>query len=145
MMSTPTEDESAFLHELEGEVKTELTEAETSYPTEDTDDTDDIPTDEWLMDPYAPRYEVSLRTLLGAIEAVEGDSSTETPQADSPNPGAAAPEPDGGRAAADDDCLALVRAADWPVGAARYERMFPGLPALDPDPEQLMGAGVSGG
>lgn len=71
-MSTPTEDESAFLHELEGEVKTELTEAETSYPTEDADG---IPTDEWLMDPYAPRYEVSLRTLLGAIEAVEGDSS----------------------------------------------------------------------
>jgi len=155
-MSTPAEDESADLRELEGEVKTELTEAD-SRPIQDASG---MPTDEWLMDPYAQRYEVSLRTLLGAIEAVEGGSSTgtpqtettqaETPQADSPkadssNPDAAAPEPDGGRAAADDDCLALVRAADWPVGAARYERMFPGLPALDPDPGQLMDAGVSGG
>src|SRR6185312_11525915 len=105
-MSTPTEDESAFLHELEGEVKTELTEAD-SRPIQDASG---MPTDEWLMDPYAQRYEVSLRTLLGAIEAVEGGSSTgtpqtettqaETPKADSPkadssNPGAAAPESDG--------------------------------------------------
>lgn len=151
-MSTPTEDQRAFLHELEGEVKTELIEAETSYPTEDGDD---IPTDEWLMDPYAPRYEVSLRTLLGAIEAVEGNSGpqsaqagtlqVETLQAETPQAAGSAPAQDGGRAAADDDCLTLVRAADGPVGAARYERMFPGLPALDPNPEQLMHAGVSGG
>ncbi|HEY7279337.1 MAG TPA: hypothetical protein VH594_25435 [Trebonia sp.] len=77
-MSTPAGD-SAFLSELEIEVRTELIVAEVGQPTvaADTGLTDTGPAVERLLDPDAEayadaeRYEVSLRTLLGAIEAVE--------------------------------------------------------------------------
>jgi hypothetical protein len=67
-MSTPTGGESAFLHELEIKVRTELAVAETGQPLEDPDG---VPTLEWLLDPDAPRYEASLSALLGAVEVLE--------------------------------------------------------------------------
>lgn len=67
-MSTPTGD-NAFLHELDLEVRTELTVAETSRPEEEID----APIDQWLADPDTQRYEIRLRTLLGAVEALEGN------------------------------------------------------------------------
>jgi len=85
-MSTPAGD-SAFLSELEIEVRTELIVAEVGQPTvaadtgpADTGPADTGPAVERLLDPDAEayadaeRYEVSLRTLLGAIEAVEDAS-----------------------------------------------------------------------
>jgi hypothetical protein len=67
-MSTPTGD-NAFLHALELNVRTELTLAETSQPWEQAVR---VPIDEWLSDPADDqRYEVSLRSLLGAVEALE--------------------------------------------------------------------------
>jgi hypothetical protein len=76
-MSTPVGD-GAFLTELEVEVRTELTVAEVSQPTVAADAR---PAVERLLDADAEsyadaeRYEVSLRTLLGAIEAVEDGSN----------------------------------------------------------------------
>lgn len=55
------------LHELEITVREELTVVESS-PLEESDDT---PTAAWRLDPDGERYEVSLRTLLGAVEAAE--------------------------------------------------------------------------
>jgi len=85
-MSIPAGD-SAFLSELEIEVRTELIVAEVGQPTvaadtgpADTGPADTGPAVERLLDPDAEayadaeRYEVSLRTLLGAIEAVEDAS-----------------------------------------------------------------------
>ena len=72
-MSTPTGD-NAFLHELELTVKEELTLAETSLPEEQADGS---PGDEWPLDPDVQRYDVVLRALLGAVEALE----------DTPGPG----------------------------------------------------------
>jgi hypothetical protein len=69
-MSTPTGD-NAFLHELELTVKEELTLAETSLPEEQADGT---PGDEWPLDPDVERYDVVLRALLGAVEALEDTS-----------------------------------------------------------------------
>lgn len=69
-MSTPTGD-NAFLHELELTVRTELTLAETSQPEEQADG---MPDDEWPPDPDVERYDVGLRALLGAVEAVEDAS-----------------------------------------------------------------------
>jgi hypothetical protein len=69
-MTTPTGD-NAFLYELELSVRTELTLAETSQPEEQADG---VPGDEWPLDPDVQRYEVNLRTLLGAVEALEDDS-----------------------------------------------------------------------
>jgi hypothetical protein len=67
-MSTPT-GSNAFLHELELTVRTELTLAETSQPYEEAVA---VPIDEWLSDPADDqRYEASLRSLLGAVEALE--------------------------------------------------------------------------
>ena len=68
-MSTPTGD-NAFLHELEISIRTELTLAETSQPEEQAD----VPITEWLPDTEEQRYEVGLRNLLGAVEAVEDGS-----------------------------------------------------------------------
>jgi hypothetical protein len=67
-MSIPTGG-NAFLHELELTVTTELTQAETGQPYEEAIA---VPIDEWLSDPAdAQRYEVGLRSLLGAVEALE--------------------------------------------------------------------------
>lgn len=68
-MSTPTGD-NAFLYELELNVRTELTLAGTSQPEIEAD----IQTVEWLLDPDAQRYEIGLRALLGAVEAMEDGS-----------------------------------------------------------------------
>jgi hypothetical protein len=77
-MSTPTGDQ-AFLHELEVTVQTELTVADTGPAPEAASG---APASEWPPDPDAERYEVRLRALLGAVEALE----------DGPAPG---PEPGG--------------------------------------------------
>lgn len=70
-MSIPTGD-NVFLHELELNVSTELAQAETGQPEEEAVG---APIDEWLLDPTdAQRYEVSLRNLLGAVEALEDGS-----------------------------------------------------------------------
>jgi len=67
-MSTPTGD-NAFLHVLELNIRTELTLVETSQPWEDAVR---VPIDQWLSDPADDqRYEVGLRSLLGAVEALE--------------------------------------------------------------------------
>jgi hypothetical protein len=69
-MSTQIGD-NAFLHELELHVRTELTQAEISQP----EDAAGIPIEQWLSDPAdAQRYEATLRSLLGAVEALEGGS-----------------------------------------------------------------------
>jgi hypothetical protein len=70
-MSIPTGD-NAFLHELELNVSTELAQAVTGQPEEEAVG---APIDEWLLDPAdAQRYEVGLRNLLGAVEALEDGS-----------------------------------------------------------------------
>ena len=70
-MSIPTGD-NAFLHELELNVRAELTRAETGQPEEEAVG---VPIGEWLLDPAdAQRYEVGLRNLLGAVEALEDGS-----------------------------------------------------------------------
>ena len=69
-MSTPTGD-NAFLPELELTVRAELTLAETSLPEEQVDG---APGDEWPLDPDVQRYDVVLRALLGAVEALEDTS-----------------------------------------------------------------------
>jgi hypothetical protein len=74
-MTTPTGD-NASLYELELDVRTELTLADTRPPGEEAD----AIADEWMLHPDAQRYEVRLRTLLGAVEAVEGRSG-EPPRA----------------------------------------------------------------
>jgi uncharacterized protein YbjT (DUF2867 family) len=72
---TPSGD-NAFLHELELYVRTELTLAETSQPPEETVN---VPIGEWMSDPADDqRYETSLRSLLGAVEALEDGSGSET-------------------------------------------------------------------
>jgi hypothetical protein len=70
-MSTPIGD-NTFLHELELNVSTELTLAESGQPEEEAVD---LSMDEWLFDPAdAQRYEVGLHNLLGAVEALEDGS-----------------------------------------------------------------------
>jgi hypothetical protein len=72
-MSTPTGD-NAYLHTLEINVRAELTLVETSQP-EPEEGALGVPIDEWLSDPTdAERYEVLLRGLLGAVQAVEDGS-----------------------------------------------------------------------
>jgi hypothetical protein len=59
-----------FLHELEAEVEAELNLAESSRPEEIIG----LPGTEWPFDPMdVQRAKVGLRSLLGAIEAMEGD------------------------------------------------------------------------
>jgi hypothetical protein len=68
---TGPDDEKAFLHDLEAEVEIELTRSESSHPVES-----DGPA-EWLVDPAdTEREEVTLRSLLGAIQALEGDDAS---------------------------------------------------------------------
>jgi hypothetical protein len=70
-MSTPTGG-NAFLHTLELNVRIALAQAETGQPEEEALG---LPIGEWLFDPVdAQRYEVGLRTLLGAVEALEAGS-----------------------------------------------------------------------
>lgn len=72
-MSTPTGD-NAFLHELELNVRAELTEARTSQAEQEAAA---VPVEEWLFDPAdAQREEVGLRNLLGAVQALEDGSTT---------------------------------------------------------------------
>jgi hypothetical protein len=81
-MSTPAND-NEFLYELELDVRTELTQAKTGQPEQDTGG---APPAWGLLDPDAERYEVNLRTLLGAIEAMEDGSHPDDhpPQAEVP-------------------------------------------------------------
>ena len=73
-MSIPIGDND-FLHELELNVRAELTLAETGQPYEEAAG---VPIDEWLSDPADDaRYEITLRSLLGAVQALE-DSPEET-------------------------------------------------------------------
>jgi len=66
-MTTPAGG-SAFLQELEVEVCTELTLAETG-PSEE--EAVSLPIEEWLSDPEdAQRYEAGLHSLLDAVEAM---------------------------------------------------------------------------
>jgi hypothetical protein len=65
--------ENGFLHNLEAEVEVEVTIAEASRPDESVGGPAD-----WLLDPTeAERDEVGLRSLLGAVEALEGDDPTD--------------------------------------------------------------------
>jgi uncharacterized protein YbjT (DUF2867 family) len=67
---------NAFLQELELDVRTELIQAETSPAEEEAAGT---PIDEWLSDPADDqRYEARLRSLLGAVEAMEDGSRPAT-------------------------------------------------------------------
>jgi len=74
-MSTPNGD-NAFRHELELVVTTELTVAETSQTEVEIEG---APAAEWPSDPEAERYDVYLRTLLGAVEALEDGPGPEQP------------------------------------------------------------------
>ena len=70
-MSIPTSD-NVFLHELELDVRAELTLIETSQPEEEAAD---APIDEWLSDPADDQhYEVYVRGLLDAVEVLEDGS-----------------------------------------------------------------------
>jgi len=83
-MTTPTDD-NAFLHELELDVRTELTLTVTSQPQEEAAG---VPIDEWLSDPADDqRYEVGLRTLFGAVEALEDASPCHTLSSTKPSGG----------------------------------------------------------
>ena len=75
-MSAPANDH-AFLHALELNVRTELILAEgTSQPGEEAAA---VPIEEWLSDPADDeRYEASLRSLLGAVEAMQEGSGSKT-------------------------------------------------------------------
>ena len=68
-MDTPAGDD-AFLRELERNISTELATAEAGQP----EATPGAPIGEQLIDPVAERYEVRLRSLLGAVGAVERGS-----------------------------------------------------------------------
>lgn len=69
---TGPDDEKAFLHDLKAEVEIELTMSESSHPVESNDGPA-----EWLVDPAdTERDEVTLRSLLGAIQALEGDDES---------------------------------------------------------------------
>jgi hypothetical protein len=64
-------DESQFLHKLEAEVETELGMARSSRP----EDALGPSVAESLLDPTdVEREEVGLRSLLGAVKALENDS-----------------------------------------------------------------------
>jgi hypothetical protein len=70
-MSIPTSD-NVFLDELEVTVRAELIEVETSPPEEAAS----VPIDEWLTDPAdEQRYEAGLRSLFGAVEALENSKA----------------------------------------------------------------------
>src|SRR5215475_2031790 len=65
-------DESQFLHELETEIEAELAMAQPSQPA----DAPGASPAEWLFDPTdLEREEIGLRNLLGAVIALESDST----------------------------------------------------------------------
>jgi hypothetical protein len=69
-VSRPTDD-GDFLHDLEIEVEAELHLAESSRPEEVIE----LPVDEWPFDPTdVQREEIDLRSLLGAVKAIEDDA-----------------------------------------------------------------------
>ncbi len=76
-MSIPTGGNS-FAHELELNVRAELIQVETSQSQEETDG---VPIEEWVPDTGSQRYEIRLRNLFGAVEALEDASG---PADDSP-------------------------------------------------------------
>ena len=68
-----SEDDSQLPHNLEVEVEAELVLAESSGPN----DALGMSPAEWLFDPIdVEREEVGLGSLLGAVEAMEGDSQS---------------------------------------------------------------------
>ncbi|WP_406312944.1 hypothetical protein OHA77_31070 [Streptosporangium sp. NBC_01639] len=70
MMSTPS-GENDSLHELEVEIKAEVTLAESSHPEEFAS----LSVTEWLFDPTdVEREEIGLRGLLDAVEVLEDGS-----------------------------------------------------------------------
>ena len=70
-MSTLSSDD-AFLPDLEGTVREELALAERGQVEGEPFC---VPMEEWLFDPAdVQREEIGLRSLLGAVEAVEGGS-----------------------------------------------------------------------
>jgi hypothetical protein len=73
-MTTPADDDTP-LHELEISVETELELVEAAPPEEKAVA---VPISQWLSGPADDeRYQVSLRDLLGAVEAAEGDAHPE--------------------------------------------------------------------
>jgi len=135
-MSTPTGDNPS-LRDLERTVRAELTLAESREPDVEAFST---PIEDWLFDPAdAQRDEVALRSLLAAVETVEGRSGHDG------HVSSAASPPHGSHVTARDHCLSPARAVDRPVGETRYGRMFPDLDPLDTDPRLLVGAGDVGG
>jgi hypothetical protein len=69
-MNTPTGDDFS-LAEVESVVEAELAMAESSSAAQAVD----LPVSEWVFDPAdAQREEVELRSLLGAVRVLEGDS-----------------------------------------------------------------------
>jgi hypothetical protein len=59
-----------FLHELENEVDADLTMIQASHPQEAAA----LPAGEWTTDPAdVEREEIGLRSLRGAVEALEAD------------------------------------------------------------------------
>ena len=60
-----------FLHRLETEVEADLDLIESSRP----DEAAATPVTEWTVDPTdVEREQIGLRSLLGAVEALEGDA-----------------------------------------------------------------------
>jgi hypothetical protein len=68
---TTSAGDNAFLQELELNVRSELATVEASPPEAGDDG---LPTVEWLLDPDIQRYEMSLHSLLGAVETLEDGS-----------------------------------------------------------------------
>jgi hypothetical protein len=90
-MSDPTGD-GKFLSELEIEVKAELSLAESSGPDEVVGEA----SAEWLYESIdVHREEILLRSLLGAVEAIEGDDPRNDLEIKA-TPLAAAPRPETG-------------------------------------------------
>jgi hypothetical protein len=74
MSDTPT-DHNQLLHELEVDVEAGLAMAEASHPEEAFG----VPAAEWLFDPTdVESEEIGLRSLHGAVEALEGDNRRNT-------------------------------------------------------------------
>jgi hypothetical protein len=61
-----------FLHELHSEVEADLSMVESGRPREAVM----VPPSDWTTDPAEiEREEIGLRSLLGAVETMEGDST----------------------------------------------------------------------